>query len=360
MDALHLSQELIRVNTCLSGEAVAAALVAHHLEAAGVPSSVIEWRPGRSQLIARHGGDQPVVLTGHLDTVAVDPVSWTADPWGAQISDGWLYGRGSSDMKSGVAALTAAYLSHVTRPHPCRGVQLVLTAAEETGCEGARKLAATMPAEPRAVIVAEPTANRLVLGHKGALWLRLTARGRAAHGSRPDLGDNAILRLTRAVEELLAAGQWPTHPQLGAGTINVGTVHGGQQVNMVPDHAEATLDIRTVPHPATASLAADVAAVVGDQVDVTTLMNLPPVATAADHPATELVRTVLRDAGLPDHPDPGATFFTDAAVLGGPALIIGPGEPDQAHVVDERCRVDHIYAATEIYTTLLDRACVRA
>lgn len=360
VDALALTRELIRLDTCLGGEDGAAALVARHLEASGAFSSVLEWRAGRSQLVARHGGDRPVVLTGHLDTVAVDAASWTADPWGAEIDDGWLYGRGSSDMKAGVAALTVAYLEHVNRAHRCRGVQLFLTAAEETGCEGARQVADAMPADPLAVVVAEPTGNRLVLGHKGALWLRLVARGRAAHGSRPELGDNAILRLADTVRQLVAADIWPSHPELGPGTVNVGTFHAGRQANLVPDRAEADLDIRTVPHPRTGALAEQVAATVDAQVDITRLLDLPPVLTGADHPAAELMRDVLRELGYPDHPEAGATYFTDAAVLGGPALIIGPGEPEQAHVTDERCLVENIAAAKEIYTALLDRACALA
>ncbi|NDL59094.1 M20 family metallopeptidase [Phytoactinopolyspora mesophila] len=364
MDALTLTRELIRLNTALDGEAAAAALIARRLEASGTATTVLEWRSGRHQLIARHGGDldgtnRPVILTGHLDTVAVDTGSWTADPWGADVTDGWVYGRGSSDMKAGVAALTVAFITHASRPHRCRGVHLLLTAAEETGCEGARQLADAMPADPWAVIVAEPTANRLVLGHKGALWLRLSAHGRAAHGSRPELGDNAALRLARAVQDVVAADIWPTHPQLGASTVNVGTFHAGQQVNLVPHHAEAGLDIRSVPGVQHAALARAVGTAAGAHVDVTPMLDLAPVLTDPAHPAAESMRAVLRELGLTDDPLPGATYFTDAAVLGGPALILGPGEPEQAHVTDERCRVENIYAACDVYTSLLDKACAQ-
>ena len=150
-------------------------------------------------------------------------------------------------MKSGVAALVTAVADHVRRTHDCRGVQVVLTAGEETGCDGALAIPrrASRPGGP--LVVAEPTANRLVPAHKGAHWMRLSAHGKAAHGSAPELGDNAVVRLARAAVALHDFDGWPAQDGFGSVTANVGLLRGGVQPNVVPDAAELLLDVRTVP-----------------------------------------------------------------------------------------------------------------
>src|SRR5262249_12386324 len=149
-----------------------------------------------------------------------------------------LYGRGSSDMKSGVAAfvIAAQHLAKHLRASP--GVVLVIAAGEETGCDGSRHLVAVNGAlgEAGAIVIAEPTGNYPLVGHKGALWLHARATGVTAHGSMPDRGVNAIYKAARAVaklERFAFAGK--PHPVLGSPTLNVGTINGGFNINSVPD-----------------------------------------------------------------------------------------------------------------------------
>jgi succinyl-diaminopimelate desuccinylase len=271
-------------------------------------------------------------------------------------------------MKSGVAAAVVATVEHAARPHSCRGVQLVLTAGEETGCTGLLGLdppGRDALAKGGPLVVAEPTANELVLGHKGAHWMQLRATGRAAHGSAPELGDNAVVRLARAAVALHDHAGWPRHERFSAVTANVGVLRGGVAPNVVPDAAEMLLDIRTVPGLDSSELRAQVSGLVGERVDVTDHVVLPPVDTSTDDPFVGLVRSALQSTGFPDEPVPPARYFTDASVLAGllgedgpaPTVVLGPGEPAQCHVVDEYCLAGRVEQAVVVYRELLDRWC---
>jgi len=358
-DPVTLAQRLVRMDTRGGGEKAAAELLAELLDEAGFDTALSEPEAGRANLVARYGSGTPVTLTGHLDTVPADPSGWSFPPLSGDIDGdvdgGLLRGRGSTDMKAGVASLAVAAVRSARRSPDGTDVQLVFTFGEETGCEGAAQLADLAPSP--ALIVAEPTANQLVLGHKGALWLRLTATGRSAHGSRPELGDNALVKLATSAARLHDPGRWPQSPTHGPATVNVGTFRSGVQPNLVPDHAELTLDVRTVPEFTAEQAVAEIRRLLPADVTVERLLDLPGVATGADD---ALVRGVAR-ALRPDEPDwrpQYATYFTDASVLrerlGGPAVVVyGPGDPGQAHAADETCPVAAIRESADAIGRLL-------
>ncbi|MFN0283397.1 MAG: M20/M25/M40 family metallo-hydrolase [Kineosporiaceae bacterium] len=369
---LDLLTDLVRLDTVAAAEERAAQRCASVLEDAGLDVGLVTWSAGRAQLVGRSGGSAagPLTLTGHLDTVPATVADWTVDPWAAARDGDRLVGRGTSDMKSGVAALVVAVAGHARRPHLCRGVQVVLTAGEETGCTGAAQIPAGALVGGGPLVVAEPTGNRLLAGHKGALWLRLSAAGRAAHGSAPWLGDNAAVRLARAAVALHDERGWPEDPVFGPITANVGYLHGGVQPNIVPDAAELLLDVRVVPGVALDDVRARVASLAGDGVRVDDLVVLPPVSTADGDPLLALAAQALAATGLDPEPASPARYFTDASVLAGllgpdgaaagvqvPTAILGPGEADQCHVADEWCDVVKVEAAVEVYGRLLDAWC---
>ena len=366
--ALDLLSDLVRAHSVAADEGPLARDAAELLDGAGFDVSLPTWEPGREQLVARSGRTTaPLTLTGHLDTVPAEPTQWSADPWGAERDGDRVVGRGTSDMKSGVAALLVAATQHAGRPHDCRGVQVVLTAGEETGCTGALALRREDLAPGGPLVVAEPTANRLVPGHKGAHWMVLAAKGRAAHGSAPELGDNAVVRLARAAVALHDHTGWPTHETFGPVTANVGLLAGGYQPNVVPDLARMLLDVRTVPGVGSDELRGLVARLAGDGVTVEDHVVLPVVDTALDDALIALAQQALTTAGQDADPRPPARFFTDASVLaqlladdGGrpaPTVVLGPGEPDQCHVVDEWCSAAKVEAAVDVYAALLDGWC---
>ena len=364
-DPVELTRQLIRLDTADGHEAAAAAMLVPILSACGMHVECDDLAPGRSNLIARCGSNTALSLTlsGHLDTVPLGTAEWAAAPRGGEIVAGRVLGRGASDMKAGVAALVVALERHRARCASCGSILLLLTAGEESGCWGARRLI-EMRELPQGgpLLVAEPTANRPAPGHKGALWLEITARGRAAHGSRPDLGENAITALARLALRLEDEGHPGVHPVMGPVTVNVGTFAGGAQVNLVPDRAVMAVDIRLVPSTTPAQMTAFVRSLAGPGVSVEPVLEMPAVYTAPDRGFPRLVAEAVRDVTGDAACAPPATYFTDASVLsealgGAEVVILGPGDVEVAHAVDESCAVDRIHEAVDIYERILDRWC---
>jgi succinyl-diaminopimelate desuccinylase len=369
---VDLTQELVRTETINppGDEARAASLLAARLEAAGLDVTAHELGgPERTSLVARwpgRGGAPALCLTGHLDTVPLGGSDWARDPLGGEVGDGRLHGRGASDMKGGVAAIVVAAERVAALGRGRAGLELVLCAGEETGCDGALALARTGGAlgDVGALLVAEPTTNYPCVAHKGVVWLEALADGRTAHGSMPHLGDNAIQKLARAIVALedFAFDAEP-HPLLGAPTLNVGTVSGGLNINSVPDRARAGLDVRTVPGLDAHAVAAQLRAAAGDDVRIETSLVLDPVDT---DPGDEWVREVFAImgplGGERDVEPRGLAYFTDACALvpaygTPPAIVCGPGDADQAHRTDESCSVAALEAAADGFFEIARRWC---
>jgi len=364
-------EDLVRISSVGTGEGTVTRHCALLLSAVNAQTEFVKWAPNREQLIAQFGGNgPPLTLTGHVDTVPANAADWSVDPWAGASDGNRIVGRGTSDMKSGVAAMVNAMVGHLRRPHECRGIQMVLTAAEETGCQGALQIPSSALRTGGPLLVGEPTANELVPAHKGALWLRLEAKGRAAHGSVPERGINAVVRLAQAAVALHDASPWPADERFGSVTANVGFLRGGTQPNVVPDFAELLLDLRTVPGADPVDLRESVKRIAGKGISVSDLVDLPLIDTDLDDPFVELVREALGATGLPDVPAAPARYFTDASALVGllgnglagtpasvPTVVLGPGEPDQCHVVDEWCRLDRVDEAVEVYASILASWC---
>lgn len=367
MDAVALTQELVRIPSVNppGDEEACARFLAELLGSAGFEVRLQTFGERRFNLVADlpgTSGAAAVGFTGHMDTVPLGEAAWRFEPFGAQIADGLLYGRGVSDMKAGIAAFIAACVLDKEAIRRGAGARLLLTGGEETGCDGARALSASQSVPPRALsllLVGEPTANYPCVGHKGALWLRGQTLGRTAHGSMPERGDNAIYKAMRAVDTLRAFPvEDNSHALMGRATLNVGTFHAGLNVNSVPDRAEFTVDIRTVPGMDHACLCTRLAGLLGGDASLETLVDVPPLGT---DPEAAAVRAVFA-ACAPYHDQPlvprSVPYFTDGsslASIAGPApvVILGPGEPKMAHQTDEYCEVRRITEAVEIYRQIL-------
>lgn len=365
LDPVELTRELIAFDTVNppGQELRCARFLADILSRADFETTLSEFGRDRANLIAkrhRAGDGAPLVFTGHIDVVPLGARAWTRDPFAAQIVDGRLYGRGSSDMKSGIAAFVCAALQHASADPDLANLTLIITSGEETGCVGASSLVAEGGlGTAGAIVVGEPTANAVCVGHKGALWLNAITTGVTAHGSMPERGDNAISKAARVIGLLESfAFDAEPHAVLGSPTLSVNTIRGGININSVPDRAEIGVDIRTVPSVDHAGLKRALERHIGERVSMEVLLDLPGVWTS---PELEWVRRVVRiaadvtgSAALPG----AATFFTDASVLtpamGKPTtIILGPGEPGQAHQTDEWCSVTQIHAAVAIYRNIL-------
>ena len=368
LSALELTQALVRFDTINppGNERLCAEHLGSILDDAGFAVSYHEFAETRTSLVARIGGDadaKPLCFTGHIDTVPLGAAPWSVDPFAADIADGKLYGRGTSDMKSGVAAFVVAAIRLARELETGPGMVLIITAGEETGCEGAYHLAGlgNVLGDAGAIVVAEPSSNLPFIGHKGALWLKAVASGLTAHGSMPELGINAIYKAARTISQLEDFDfNVARHPVLGKPTLNVGTVHGGMNINSVPDRAEVGIDIRTLPDQDHGDLCAHLSSYLGDDIAVEPIVDVGSVWT---DPAEDWMLDVFDVMAeiLGKMPEVcTATYFTDAAALtpaygDPPTVILGPGEAAMAHQTDEYCVVDRIDQAVDAYVEIAKR-----
>ncbi len=369
-DPVTLTRDLVRFDTINppGEERVCAHHIGGMLEASGFRVDYHEFADQRTSLIARldgSGDGPPICFTGHIDVVPLGKAAWSHDPFAGERDGDRLFGRGVTDMKGALAAIVLAAQRIAALPERKAGLVLVLTAGEETRCEGAHHLAAQPGAlgSAGAVLVGEPTANQPLVGHKGLVRYRIKTTGVTAHASMPEQGDNAILKIAEVVQRLerFDFGVAP-HPVMGSPTLNVGTITGGLNINSVPDEAEIGVDIRTIPGQTADEIEVRLEAALGPEVGVTNIANEDSVVTDARDEWVQQVYDVMEPL-LGRRPQPAtAVYFTDGSVLkpaygGPPTVILGPGEPTCAHKTDEYCSIVKLEAATEAYLDIMRRWC---
>lgn len=354
MDVVELAKALVRCDTT-SGRGITEVieLIRPMFTKRGWSTSV---GTGEQFLLAvsPYGGAR-LLFACHADTVPVGVENeWSWDPHGGTVVDGLLCGRGSVDMKGGLAAAVVALLE---APDDAP-LALLVTDNEETGCQGARAALETLKdLEVRAVVVPEPTNNELCVGHRGALWLRVHARGRAAHASAPKLGDNAILKLLPLLATLASAQPPTTSPGLGESTVCVTAIKGGTAPNVVPEAASFMIDMRYT-SAGDQSWLTHLIGAAGNDLWIEVVDDLAPVSTSPDD-------TWVRSLGMSAAKARTVPFFTDASVLGPrlpdvPVIILGPGSPRKAHVIDEAAPVCELNEARTIYSEIIALSTSRA
>jgi succinyl-diaminopimelate desuccinylase len=369
-DAVALTRDLVRFDTVNppGRERDCARFAGAMLEQWGYQVWYHEYADARTSLIARAGGNDakpPLCLTGHLDVVPLGTRSWSKPPFDGQTDGDRLFGRGTSDMKAGVAAMLAAARAFGGKLAGTPGVVLVLTAAEEGGCVGSQHLAKLPELMGRAgaIVVGEPTSNYPLVGHKGSIKFHAAFRGVSAHGSMPQLGVNAIYKAARAVAALerFEFGA-AAHPVMGSPTLNVGTFEGGSGVNLVPDAARVGVDIRTVPGMDHAALLARLKALAGDEAEFEVFSDLGAVWTEPRDEWMQRVFEICKPV-IGEAPEPRtAPYMTDAANLlkvyrGAPTVVLGPGEAAMAHQTDEYCSMERTRQAVALYEAIIRDWC---
>lgn len=366
-DAIRLTKELVAFDTINppGAERIAARHIGELLKGSGFDVSYHDFDTERTSVVARRisAPDGPALcFTGHLDTVPLGNAVWSKDPFGGEIEGDRIYGRGTSDMKGGVAAMVAAALRLARSGKRGSSIVLILTAGEETGSQGAANLTSMIGLGPvGAMVVGEPTSNYPLVGHKGALWIEAQVKGVSAHGSMPEKGVNAICRAARALVRLEAFRfEIPPHPLLGSPTLNVGTISGGTNINLVPDRTTIGIDIRTIPGQDEDAILKSIQAVLPADSEIKKVLSMGGIATDPQHEwvrqAFDIVAPFLGGRPLPR----AATYFTDASFLTPafghpPTLLLGPGEPEMAHKTDEFCLVSRIEQAAEVYYQIAEK-----
>lgn len=337
-----------------------ATVTADLLTSWGFETSMTEVAPGRQNVVGRLSGSGPtLLLNGHLDTVGVEGM--TVAPFGAVVEDGRLLGRGSCDMKGGIAALLAAgraLAAGGARPN----LVIALTADEEHASIGMADLVAGPDGAADLAVVCEPTSLHVMPAHKGFVWVEATFRGHAAHGSRPDVGIDAIRHaglylgaLDGYASELTSRDP---HPLLGHGSFHAGTISGGTAESVYPDRCTLLLERRTLPGESPDEVLADFQRVLDElaarepTIDATLRMTLERPGTEVPV-ESDLVQGLIDAASNEGTPAPveGMTAWVDAAFLneaGVPAVCYGPGSIEQAHTLDEWIDVEEIRTCARV------------
>ena len=370
INCLSLTRKLISFNTVNppGQERDCAEYLARLLEDGGFKVTLYEFSERRTSLIAQIGssGDKaPICFAGHMDTVPLGGHSWEKDPFSGEVDGDKVFGRGSSDMKGGLAAMVVAALRLANIANRKAGITLVCTASEETGCQGAHHLAKLGNAlrKAGALLIGEPTSNYPLVGHKGALWLEVSTSGVTAHGSMPEQGENAIYKAAQVVTQLQAYKfDSPPHPLLGAPTLNVGTISGGMNINSVPDRAVIGVDIRTIPDQRNRDVYENLQSYLGQEVEIERIVDAGSIITEPGHEWVQGVFDIMEPFCRKRPVARGVTYFTDASVLtpafgNPPTLILGPGEPSMAHKLDEFCYISKIEEAVEAYVKIGNKWC---
>ena len=326
-----------------AGEQRVADFLAAITARAGLDVEMQEVFPQRANLLARLAPwgktRQRILLAPHLDTVGGE----VPEIFRPREKHGRLHGRGACDTKGSVAAMLTA-LTELARSAQRPGQTEIVFAGladEENGQGGSRALVAK-GFKADLAIVGEPTQLQIVTAHKGDLWLQLEGRGKAAHGARPELGRNAVHAMARIVDlfetDYAAALRKRAHPLLGHPTINVGSIAGGSQPNIVPDRCRISIDRRTITGETEARVRREIRSLLRKHKLSAKLLNVrnapcPPLETNSRLP---LVKQFLANVGQTK--PIGADYFCDAAVLasgGIPSVVFGPGDIAQAHTADE-------------------------
>lgn len=374
-DAVALTRELVRVdsrNPSLvpggPGENAVARALADVLKSWGLRVEMHDAAPGRPNVIARAGtpGARSLMFNGHLDVVGIDGMIHA--PWGAEERDGSIYGRGSSDMKAGVAAMCAA----AARISATIGGEVIVTAVvdEEYESIGTRALVDS-GVRADAAIVTEPTRLAIMPAHLGFVWIDVTTHGRAAHGSRWDLGVDAIRHAGLILTEIdrIDTELLPTrgHSLLGRPSVHASLIEGGTGMSTYPDRCTLRLERRTIPGESTEQVRSEIEracerAARGKpnfRADVTATFSQAPSDVAVDAPVVAALSNALR-ACNEDVRIQGMSAWTDAALLnaaGIPAICFGPGDITLAHAAEEYVSIAEIERATAVLAQLAQQWC---
>jgi acetylornithine deacetylase len=351
-----------------AGEGQIAAYIGEWFNRAGLEVEFVEAASGRSNVvgIARgKGGGKNLVLNGHMDTVGAGEMQQPHQP---RVQNGRLYGRGAYDMKGGLAACMWA-AAEAARRKLSGDVIVQAVVDEEYASIGTQALAARYKAD--GAIVAEFTELRMILAHKGFVWLDLKTLGKAAHGSRPDLGVDAITKMGGvlvALEQLdrdLRAR--PTHPLLGSGSLHASLISGGRELSSYPDQCVLSVERRTIPGETPESVEAEVTGILHElaqqdaafSAELRRGLDRSPLETP---PESGIVLTTQAAAArvLGRTPEfAGVGFWTDAALLsaaGIPSLLFGPSG-EGAHAAEEWVALDSVQACADIYLETALRFC---
>ena len=372
MTTLSLLSELVSVNSInpslvpgAPGEAAVGQVAAQAMKAGGLDVVFQEAAPGRPNVVGVLEGREPgpsIMLCGHLDTVGVEGMT---NPFTPRVADGRLYGRGSQDMKGGVAAMIAAAVT--LAPDWKRGRLIVACVAdEEYESLGAEALVQEWTAD--AAIVTEPTDLTMAVGHKGFAWIEIATTGRAAHGSRPRDGRDAIVDMGRVLIELDAKDRElqsrPPSEHQGTASLHASIISGGRELSVYPDRCVLQIERRTVTGEEDSVVIREINAILeslhtadhGFRADARLMTSRPPYRLSPTEPLPSALGAALGARGLSATPV-GMSFWTDAAILAGagiPSVLFGPGGAG-LHSIEEYVNLNDVDVCRDVLIDTINK-----
>ena len=369
---IQLTAEMIRKPSVSGDEKSVVELLASFLRDHGLPAEMEEAAPGRPNVTCQWGADDgpTLLLTGHTDTVPIGN-GWSRDPFGGEIDNGRLYGRGSCDMKAGLAGMAIAMVALKGRLKRPRG-RVVFAACvdeEETGIGTKAAIKAGLKADW--AVIGEPTELQTIRAAKGNCYFEVEVAGRAAHAGFPDRGASAIYGAMQAIAGVEAHHkelQQRKHPLLGSPSCSVGTVQGGTGVSAVPDSCRFWIDRRLLPDESGESALKELSASLSRHVHMPEgtsrreylRMEMPALELAEGHALIDAVKRTTEDCGGPNLPVAGWAAACDGGYLMRdahiPTVLMGPGSiTNQAHRPDEYVSIDQLVIAARSYAALATR-----
>jgi len=368
-EVVELLQKMIKTKTVNppGDEKLLAELLSEGMKSFGMEVEIVSLGGERANVVGRlkgTGAGKNLLFNGHLDTVPPGDIEWEYGPFSGEVVDGRIYGRGSADMKSGLAAMIIAAKALKKSNIQLKGDLIIAgTAGEETDSVGAWDFQNKGGLENvGAIVIGEPSSCGINIAEKGAFWVEITTYGKTAHGAFPDKGINAISHMNALLGELFQYKfTYEENELLGYPTINISTINGGVKTNVVPDKCSITIDIRTVPGMKHEDILKDIEEIIiklgrnieNFNAEVKVLNDRPAVETQKNHHLVILAQRVLEEQfGRIEKPK-GVNFYTDASVFlpqtNLPAIFYGPGDADMAHQPNEYVKIEKLHEATLFY-----------
>lgn len=370
-EKVKILADLVAIQSVNDHETTVAEYLKDLFEAHSIEAKILKITDSRANLVAEIGQGAPVIgVSGHMDVVSAgDQSNWTSDPFQLTERDGNLYGRGSADMKSGLAALVIAMIEiHEQKLLKKGTIRLMATTGEEVGGQGAYHFYKDgYMKDVDALVIAEPSQDTIIYSHKGSMDARIQSTGKAAHSSMPQLGYNAIDPLIELVHEANRFFRTTdkTNAVLGDLVMNTTIFQGGNQVNSIPEEAMLEMNIRTIPEFDNDEVAKALEKLVADQnqkgakLSLDIYMSLPSVLAAKESKLSALAAKLGKEhlyQEIQTAASPGVTdasnFLRDKAA-DFPFIMFGPGETKMAHQVDEYVNKDVYLNFVDLYVDLL-------
>lgn len=371
-EAVRFLQELIQIDSTNppGNESKVAQKFAERCEQTGLPYKITDVDANRSnfEISLKGKGKGKIIFCGHMDTVLVGKQQWDYAPFSGELVGEKLYGRGASDMKSGLAAMFLAVESLFQEKRELASeIVFLATAGEEVDSCGARQyLQDDGMNDVEALVIGEPTSEKVGVGHKGALWVEVVTVGKTAHGAMPDQGINAVEWMGKVIQivESLKLDWKVSKDPLGESSVSANKMLGGVQTNVIPDHCTLNIDIRTVAPQSHEQLFAELEQRLTDlfseegapTFEMNELLNRPSILTDKTSPIILEALSIKEEDADSVY---GFSYYTDGAVLNPesrvPTLIYGPGNEKLAHQPNEYVDVEAYLRSIGFYKKLMLR-----